>query len=207
MLMDSPMAVSNFTASAVDEIPSDYVHKYIDLVFDELRQEVLASPRLSSSDRTWFEREANNLQVKCKEILGAKNNRLKDAALRAVASALCLSFYYAVGSQATREFRFVQTEAAREKRMRRTQPYKAIVDEEARKLWARREKFANNPHGTAHTIYPAVAAKVELMPSKPKWWLPREATKTRAAETDEEAKLRRIGAIGKRIARSKRVDH
>jgi hypothetical protein len=91
--------------------------------------------------------------------------------------------------------------------MRKRQPYKAIVDEETQRLWSRSKKFADNPNGTAHKIYPAVAARVEAMPSKPKWWLPREATKTRAAETDEQVKLRRIGAIGKRIARSERVDH
>jgi hypothetical protein len=202
------MADEIVIASAVDELPSEYVHKYIDLVFDELQQEVLANPRISSSDRTWFERETNNLRLKYKEILAAKNTPLKDAALRAVASALCVSFYYAGGPQA----RLDQTARARERKKLNRREFESIVLEEARKLWARGE-FLNNTRGAARNIYDAVAAEMDLMQNPPKWWKPRaakqilgsevleNAKKSLRAETFEETKRRRIEAIRKRISR------
>jgi hypothetical protein len=218
MLKDSPMADEIVVASAVDELPSDYVHIYIDLQFEELQREVLARPSLSLSDRAWFEREANNLQAKYKEVLGAENSPLKDAALRAVASALCLSFYYLGGPQAIREFRLDQTARARERRMHSGLEFQTAVDEEARKLWAQSPEFLNNDRGTARNIYSAVAAAIDTKPNPPKWWNPEAETQMLASEAldktkqllrgevSDETKRRRIEAIRKRISRIHRQD-
>jgi hypothetical protein len=212
------MADRIVVASAVDELPSDHVDKYIDGVFGDIQQEVLASPRLSSSDRIWFEREANNLRLKYKEILSAKNSRLKDAALRAVASALCLSYYYAVGSQAMREFRIDQTRSARERRERSGREFQAIVREGARKLWARNPEFVDNLRGTARSIYDAVAAEMDSMQNPPKWWKPtagqqilgsqvfENAKQSLRAEINDLAKRRRIEAIRKCLSRMQPLD-
>lgn len=124
------MADEIVVASAVDELPSDYVHIYIDLQFDDIQKEVLAKPNLSSSDRAWFEREANNLQAKYKEILGGEDSPLKDAALRAVAPALCLSFHYVGGPQAIREFRLDQTARARERKKLSGRELQTIVHDD-----------------------------------------------------------------------------
>jgi hypothetical protein len=214
MLVDSPMADEIVMASAVDELPSDYVHTYIDLQFDDIQKEVLAKPSLSSYDRAWFEREANNLQAKYKEILAAEDSPLKDAALRAVASALCMSFYYVGGPQA----RLDLTARAREERMRKGLDFQVAVDEEARKLRARSRGFMNSTRGTARKIYSAVAAKMDSLQNPPEWWKPQAAKQVLGSEvfenakqylrdeTFEETKKRRIDAIRKRISRTQLQD-
>jgi hypothetical protein len=216
--MDSPMADEIVVASSVVELPSHYVPIYIDLQFGELQQEVLARPSLSSSDRAWFQREADNLQAKYKEILSAENSPLKDAALRAVASALCLSFYYLGGPQAVREFRLGQTARARERKKLSGREFQTIVLDEARKLWALTEELVNNAHGTARNIYDAVAAEIDSMQNPPKWWKARAARqhlgpevldntkKSLRDETIEETIRRRVEAIRKCIYRSQRLD-
>jgi hypothetical protein len=212
------MADEIVVASAVDELPSAYVHIYIDLQFDDLQQEVLARPNLSSEERARFEREAKNLQVKYKEILSAKNSPLKDAALRAVASALCLSFYYVGGPQAIRGFRQDQTARAREQKKVGARKFQTIVHDETRKLWGRSEELVNNAHGTARNIYEAVAAEMNSMPNPPKWWTAGATIQLLGSEVigktnqslrgdvSKEAKKRRIEAIRKCISRAHRAD-
>ena len=64
------MADEIVVASAVDELPSAYVHIYIDLQFDDLQQEVLARPNLSSKERARFEREAKTTCIDFDRIAG-----------------------------------------------------------------------------------------------------------------------------------------
>jgi hypothetical protein len=197
-------------AVTVGELPSDQVGDFINHVVDQLRREVLARPRLSATERAQFEREASNLQVQRAKILRGARDRQKDAAQRAVASALCLSFYHGGGSQILREmkrdFRSKQTEPARAQRRDRGLAYKEIVDAEAEK-WTASPKFANKPGTIAHTIYASVASKVEQLPNKPKWWPPKPAVGSVKAETEKEVRVRRIEAIRKHIERKRHADH
>jgi len=95
-------------ASTVEELPSSHVGRFAKLLFDRLHQEVLARPKLSPRERNWFEGEAKSFDHHFKEILRNKDRRQRDFALRAVASALCLSFYHAGGTQILKEFRHQQ---------------------------------------------------------------------------------------------------
>ncbi len=203
----------NFIASFVDEIPTKYVSQCIDLQFQDIQQEVLANPRLSPIDFAGFAREVNNFQLNYKELIGIENGRLKNAALRAVASALRLSYYYAGGPETAREFRLNQTASARERRNRIGRGFQEVVEKEARKLWARSPRYLNNARGTARNIYATVAAAIDSLPNPPKWWNPRSATiilgsealdnttQSLRGESNDQTKTRRIEAIRKQISR------
>jgi hypothetical protein len=103
-------------ADAVKDIPLSYLGEFARLLFDRIYQEVLGRPKLSAKERNWFEGEVKTFDQNFEKILASNDEQQRETALRAVASALCLSYYHAGGPQILREIKSGLTKAANDAR-------------------------------------------------------------------------------------------
>lgn len=165
------MRPRTFIAQTVKEVPSAYLSGVVEQLFDTIRKEVLARPKLSQKERSWFEGEAKTFDDHLKKILRNKNKRQQFIALRAVASALCLSFYHAGGKQILREmkgdFQKEQTAPANAAVSARLIEIKRIVERHATPLRSHRPKLSAGNIALAifHPVIKEVS-KLECVPEK-----------------------------------------
>jgi hypothetical protein len=157
-------------ADAVKDIPLSYLGEFARLLFERIYQEVLARPKLSAKERNWFEGEVQTFDEHFKKILANNDKQQQDVALRAVASALCLSFYHAGGPQNLREIiGEFQNKWTKPAHLGRSRPdIQEITERQARALRNRMPSFIGNNEGTAKKIYDDVYDEIDALPNLPK---------------------------------------
>jgi hypothetical protein len=69
--MHAMNADETIIASEVSDIPLPYLGEFVKLLFQHIRQEVLARPKLSKKERQWFEGEAATFAHNFENILAS----------------------------------------------------------------------------------------------------------------------------------------
>jgi hypothetical protein len=182
--------------STIGEIPSAYLDDIARTLFHNICGDVLKRKRMSEQERNFFQDEADTFLRNFEKILASNDRPQKETALRAVASALALSYYHGgsprILREAKKEFDYEQGAPARTARIR--PDINEIIERHALALWNRSPKFKGKHNSTANAIYYDVYAEIGRLPNLPKSWI---------IQNDGDAKEmeRAIGRISKRLAR------
>jgi hypothetical protein len=190
-----------FIANEVRDIPSSYLGEFVKLLFDKVHQEVLGRPKLSAKELNFFEAEVQTFDENLKKILANKDKHQREMALRAVMSALCLSYYHAGGPQILREIKGqFQKERTKKANLGRSRPdIQEIIERRARESW-QCGRGIDPPSITAYLIRQDVLQDISKLPKVPKCWQLDPTKPIKAEEKRIEENLR------KRIAGIQRLD-
>ena len=131
------------------------------------------SPKLPAKEKTEFEGHAKLFVHYFGEVIATTSSELREAAFKAIVSAMYVSAYYAGGPRALERVkrdinkdRVQPAQAAR-----RRDDIQEIIDRHSRELWRRKPLFEGNRGGTATQIYDAVRVEIGTLPQVPKAWV------------------------------------
>lgn len=166
------------------DIPLSYLGEFARLLLDRICREVLGRAKLSAKERSWFEGEAQTFDDHFKKILAYKDKQQQEVALRAVASALCLSYYHAGGPQILREIKgeFQKERIQPANDARSTEKIREIVERIAKKFWGENPSYKIKPYATARKIYDDVMDEVDKINDPRAVWRKQKHNATEAKE-------------------------
>ncbi len=152
------MASNVWISDNVADIPAAALDQFVMALSDRINEEVLKRPRLSQREQDWFEGEFKTFDDHFQKILVNKDKQQKEMALRAVASALCLSYYHAGGPLVAREIE-AKTRKNGTKKANEAQENKVIreiIRRHKPKLLANRPKLRERDTELARALFEPV---------------------------------------------------
>jgi hypothetical protein len=189
------MDPNKFVTDKVKDIPTTYLDQFPMQMVKSIWRDVLGRPKLSKKERNWFVGEVKTLIKNLRKIRVSNDAQQREAALRAIMSALAIGYYHAGGTQILRELEG----AFRQKLIKpanwgRSRPdIDQIIDRHARDYRSNYPKYVGNNEGTAKRIYDDVYDEIDRLPDLPKNWVVEN-------RKDPNEKKRAIARISKRMA-------
>jgi hypothetical protein len=160
--------------------------------FGAILSDVMDRTNLTEEERSDFEVHAQLYIDNFEKIIGINDEELREAALQAIESAFCMSFYHG-GNPQTRLRLRAEIEKARTKNanLGRSRPeVKEIIERRAREQWKLDPKLRDKPYKTADVICGDVIKEISKLPEVPKDWEVEDPN--RPIETDIKKAVDRI---------------
>jgi hypothetical protein len=166
------MDENNSVFTKVKDVPGPQLNEFINLYIEHICEKVLARPNLSEKERNWFNGEVETLTNNITQIIASGDEQQREAALRAVLSALFTGYYHSGGPQilqeVNREFQKERTKQANS--ARRRPDIQKIIDARVQAAWQASPELMNRPYATADAICATVIYDVNQLSSVPDTW-------------------------------------
>jgi hypothetical protein len=186
----------------LSEIPAPDDELQFALWLTNLQMDVQSDPAHSDEQRQSLQQQFDALNDGIRTIEACDDMGLKGAVAKALYAAICIGALYPTSARMAPKIvgalNKARTQDATE--AKRNVNFQSIIEQAARSLWEHKPGFRSKPTATGRDIYDDVARAVEAMPNKPNWW-PRKTPNGGQPETESQAKVRRVEAIRRRVAR------